>query len=371
MARGSRNTGGDDEGTVAVIEPDGQEKKLSSGWKSLEGVVWSPAGDEIWFTATRSGSSENLYGVSLSGKERAIANVPRRDVAARYSQRSGADDHKSDPAGHSRSGSRSKGRARTGLAGMGGAQGHEPRRQDDFVEEEGDGGGPDYTVFLRDMDGSPPVRIGSGVAQAISPDGKWVITKPATEGVLSLVPTGAGEARQLTHDNVSYENVRYLPDGKHVVATGIAPGHGLRDYLIDVNSGESEPVTPEGMVGPNVSPDGRSVAVQDQDGKWGIWPLDGSGLKLVPGLDAKWGVHGWSPDGASLYVVASHRTDRDRTTVSGGYRERKDGCWKAFGADLPQGNQETSSPRFSTDMSAYAYMHYQTISVGYVVRGLK
>ncbi|MGA7969920.1 MAG: protein kinase [Terriglobales bacterium] len=365
------NTGGDDEGTVAVIEPDGQEKKLSSGWKSLEGVVWSPAGDEIWFTATRSGSSENLYGVSLSGKERAIANVPggmwlqdiRNGVALTITNQT-------------RLGIRGVGpgaKEERELGWLGWAELRDISRDGKTIlfEEEGDGGGPDYTVFLRDMDGSPPVRIGSGVAQAISPDGKWVITKPATEGVLSLVPTGAGEARQLTHDNVSYENVRYLPDGKHVVATGIAPGHGLRDYLIDVNSGESKPVTPEGMVGPNVSPDGRSVAVQDQDGKWGIWPLDGSGLKLVPGLDAKWGVHGWSPDGASLYVVASHRTDRTaqlyRVDIASGKME----FWKAFGADLPAGVTGASSPRFSTDMSAYAYMHYQTISVGYVVRGLK
>ncbi len=41
-----------------------------------------------------------------------------------------------------------------------------------LFEEEGDGGGPNYTVYLRDTDGSPPVRIGEGVAMAISPDDK-------------------------------------------------------------------------------------------------------------------------------------------------------------------------------------------------------
>jgi len=44
-------------------------------------------------------------------------------------------------------------------------------------------------------DGSPPVRIGEGTGEAISPDNKWVITKPAKGGALSVVPTGAGEAR--------------------------------------------------------------------------------------------------------------------------------------------------------------------------------
>jgi serine/threonine protein kinase len=39
------NTGGDDEGSVAVIGPDGREKKLSSGWNSIEGILWSPEGE--------------------------------------------------------------------------------------------------------------------------------------------------------------------------------------------------------------------------------------------------------------------------------------------------------------------------------------
>ena len=49
-------------------------------------------------------------------------------------------------------------------------------------EEEGNGGGPNYTVFLRDTDGSPPTRIGEGLPRAISPDSKWVVTKPAKGG---------------------------------------------------------------------------------------------------------------------------------------------------------------------------------------------
>ena len=80
-----------------------------------------------------------------------------------------------------------------------------------LFEEEGDGGGPNYTVFLRDTDGSPPARIGEGTRRALSPDGKWAITKPAKGGPLNLVPTGAGEARQLTHDAMSYSAVRLLP----------------------------------------------------------------------------------------------------------------------------------------------------------------
>jgi hypothetical protein len=140
-----------------------------------------------------------------------------------------------------------------------------------LFEEEAEGGGPNYTVFLRDTDGSPPVRIGEGVGGAISPDNKWLITRPLKVGALSVVPTGAGETRQLTHDNVTYSAVRYFPDGKRLIARGIEPGHGARDYLIDVGNGSSKPITPEGVVGIVLSPDAREVAVTGPDGKEGVW----------------------------------------------------------------------------------------------------
>src|SRR5207302_410419 len=74
------NPGGDDEGSVAVIRADGkdnkQDKKLSSGWDSLEGILWSQEGNEIWFTSSAGGSAENPHAVTLSGKLRTITNVP-------------------------------------------------------------------------------------------------------------------------------------------------------------------------------------------------------------------------------------------------------------------------------------------------------
>ena len=69
------NPGGDDQGSVAVIGADGTEKerKLPPGWETVEGIHWSPAGDEIWFTASDSGSALNLRAVTSrasSGRSR-------------------------------------------------------------------------------------------------------------------------------------------------------------------------------------------------------------------------------------------------------------------------------------------------------------
>src|SRR5271157_3440419 len=217
------NPDGDDEGSVALIGADGKEKerKLSSGWTSLQGILWSPAGDEIWFTSTNTGSANNPRAVTLSGKLRTITNVPGgmwlQDL------RNG---EVLTVATHTRLDIRGKGpgaKEERDLGWFGWSELRDISRDGRKIifDEEGDGGGANYTVFLRDTDGSPPARIGEGVAAAISPEGKWVITKPAKGETLILVPTGAGESRQLTHDAVSYGPVHFFPDGKRLLASGI------------------------------------------------------------------------------------------------------------------------------------------------------
>ena len=365
------NPGGDDEGAVAIIDMDGHEKKLSTGWSSEEGILWSPTGDEVWFTASNSGGAENLRGVTLAGKLRTITNVPggmwlqdlRNGMTLMITQQSRLSIRAMPPGG----------KEEVDLGWFGWSLPRDISRDGKKVlfEEEADGGGPNYTVFLRDTDGSPPVRMGEGTGEAISPDNKWVITKPAKGGPLSLVPTGAGEARQLTHDDISYSAVHYLPDGKQLLALGIEPGHGVRDYLIDLSNGDAKPITPEGTAGVRLSPDGRNVAVRGPDRNWGIWPLDGSGLRAIPGLDSKYFVTDWSPDGAYLYVLSSQRRDGAaqvyRVNVATGKME----FWKTFGANLPAGVASVGGPRFSSDGSAYAYVYSQILSQAYVVKGLR
>jgi eukaryotic-like serine/threonine-protein kinase len=73
------NPGGDDEGAIAIVDMEGHEKKLVSGFVSIEGVQWSPKGDEVWFAATRNGSATNLQGACH--RQRA-----GRDVAGRHAR---------------------------------------------------------------------------------------------------------------------------------------------------------------------------------------------------------------------------------------------------------------------------------------------
>ncbi len=367
-----QNTNGDDEGSLAVIGADGihKEKILSTGWTTLQGIVWSPAGDEVWFTADN-GNPANPRAVTLAGKVRTIANVPggmwfqdlRNGLALMVTNQRRVGIRGVPPGG--------KSEVELGWFGWSILDDLTRDGRKVLFDEEGEGGGPNYSVFVRDTDGSPPVRIGDGGGLAISPDAKWAITQSAKGGPLRLVPTGAGQARQLTHDDVNYQNVRWLPDARELLAIGVEPGHGQRDYLIEISTGNSKPITPEGIYGVRPSPDGRSAAVRAPDGKWGIWPLDGSGLRPIPGLDSKYRVNGWSQDGASLYVAPNRQGAEASSVYRVNTTTGKMDLWKTVGEGLGAGASSLGSSYLPGDGGAYVYLYDRTLSQIYTVRGLR
>ncbi len=188
---------------------------------------------------------------------------------------------------------------------------------------------------------------------------------------MNLVPTGAGESKPVTHDAVSYGAVQWLPDGKRLLAAGIEAGHGARDYMIDVSSGDSKPITPEGLSGVLLSPDGGSTAVLGADGKWGIWPLTGSGLRPIPGLDSNYYLTGWSPDGGWLYAISRRMGEQTAKVLKVNISSGKMEPWKTFGAEAGAGISLIGGPHFSRDGNAYAYVYGRVLSEAYVVQGLK
>ena len=368
-----QNAVGDDEGSVAVVGSDGKDKEkiLSTGWTEVQGILWSPTSDEIWFTSTHGDSGATPRAVTLSGTARTITNVPggmffedvRNGVVLIVTN-------------HRRIGIR-------GL-GPGGKEERElgwldwsvldditPDGREILFDEAGAGGGVNYTAFVRGSDGSAPVRIGEGSGLGISADGKWVIMQAAKGGPLRVVPTGAGEARQLTHDNVSYQRARWLVGGKELLASGFESGHGARDYLIAVSSDDAKPITPEGVVGVIPAPDGRRTAVLGADGRWGIWPLDGSGLRPIPGLYSNYRVSGWSRDGASVLAVPTQQRGKTGNVYQVNVDTGKMQLVRTFGGDLAAGTVSMGGSYMSGDGGAYAYRYMQVLSQVYVVKGMK
>ena len=78
-------TQADDQGVVSLVDLAGRKRVLSTGWESEEGLAWSPAGTEVWFSATEAGLERRIYAVNLSGRQRlayrALGGVTLQDIA--------------------------------------------------------------------------------------------------------------------------------------------------------------------------------------------------------------------------------------------------------------------------------------------------
>ena len=99
--------------------------------------------------------------------------------------------------------------------------------------------------------------------------------------------------------------------------------------------------------------------------------FDGSGLRLIPGLDSKYHVTGWSLDGGSVYAVSSGASQKTAKVYRVDTVTGKMELWRTFGAEAGAGVLSVSEPRLSSDGNAYAYVYVRVLSQAYVVTGLK
>ena len=61
---------------VWTIDRTGERRSISSGWTGVYSLVWSPSGEEIWFTASKTSEAAALHAVSLSGAQRLLYRAP-------------------------------------------------------------------------------------------------------------------------------------------------------------------------------------------------------------------------------------------------------------------------------------------------------
>src|SRR5262249_275169 len=147
------------------------------GWESLQGLAWSPRGDEVWFTSARISNDRFLNAVSLGRTERLLAREPgtltlqdvSRDGRVLLTRGGQGVGMVGMAAGASKEGDLSwlDWSAPTDLSSDGKTL---------IFTESGEGGGESYSAYLRTTDGAPAVRLGSGIALALSADQKWVLT---------------------------------------------------------------------------------------------------------------------------------------------------------------------------------------------------
>ncbi|MGB9235851.1 MAG: protein kinase [Terriglobales bacterium] len=372
---------GDDRGTIAVVDSAGHKRNLTDEWYTVQGLAWSADGSEVWFTASKSGVDRTLYAVSLNGKERMVLRLPgalmlfdiwkdgrvlmmraswRRELVGMVDgepkQRDLSWLDYSYPAGLS------------------------PDGKTLLFDEEGGGGslaysksgGLSYAVYIRKTDGSPAVLLGEGGALALSPDGKSVISQTNDSAAqLRLLTTGAGEARDLTKDNVNHTWARWFPDGKRILFSGNGPGQGVKLYVYDLASGKSQPVTPEGVDGNAffVSPDSQWIAGIGPDRKGYLYPVGGGEPRLIPGLNPGEQPITWSSDGRSLYIYQPGELPAsvNRLDIQTGQRT----LWKQLLPSDPAGVETIGPILMTPDARTCIFGYHRMLADLYLVEGLK
>ncbi|PYV75535.1 MAG: hypothetical protein DMG96_16900 [Acidobacteria bacterium] len=366
---------GDDGGTISVVDLNGKKSDLTERWASALGAAWSPSGDEIWFTATATGFSRSLRGITLSRRLRELLSAPGtltlHDVT---------------------SGGRaliSRDAMRAGAIGLAPGENKErdlswqdwtvpidvseDGRQILFIEA-GEAGGGEYAVFSRDTTGTSAVRLGQGSATAFSPDGKWtlVLRQNVTPPDFVLLPTGVGEQRPVSTGRVIPAGGQFFPDSKRIVFQGNEPGHASRVYVMSLDSGQPRAITPEGFgmgaYAHAISPDGTRIAVIGNDGI-ALVAADGSDPQPVRGSQPSDTPLRWMKGGNGLFVGQRGETSCPvwRLDLQTGARTP----WKTVSPADVAGVTGVSCPRLAADEQHYAFGYVRDLSDLFLVEHLR
>ncbi len=365
---------GDDLGSVAVVDRAGKSRVLSSGWISAQGLAWIPSGREIWFTASERGNARGLWSVAASGGGGArlllrMAGVMLlqdiyRDGRVLLNHDTGQLRTMCLPPGESTERDLS-------WFDWSFAQALSEDGKTMVISEQGEAGGPRYSVYIRKTDGSPGVRIGEGRAMGLSPDGKWVLsilqhTSPAR---LVLLPTGAGEGRPLSYGSFDYRGANWFPDGKRILVQAAEPGKATRLYVQDLAGGAPRAISAEGFGGSVITLDGKQVACTDPNGVGMLCPAEGGAPRPIPGLAAGEAVISFTADGQSSYVFRPGELPAQvyRLNLATGKRE----LWKELRPADPAGTRGITRVLVTPDGKSYAYHYSRFLSELFLVEGLR
>ncbi|MGA9967521.1 MAG: protein kinase [Terriglobales bacterium] len=362
----------DDSGSVCVTDLSGNRTTLSSDWGWEYGLAWSPQRNEVWFSAVEKGSSNrSLWAVNLSGRQRKVLTVPggltMQDIAPDGRILATID---MERLAMEWSGKEKQVRDLSWFD-WSIAKDISSDGQSVLFEEGAEPAGLNNAVAIRKVDGSPPIRLGDGTADTLSPDGKWAISfLPSGPARLKLLSVGPGQSREIALPELErlQNGSHFLPDGKRIVVNGNEHGHPGRTYVVDVGGGKPVPVTPEGVYATLPSPDGKFLAGETADRKLDLFPLDGGPVRHIPDVEPGYVLAHWSADSKALFVYRTGELPLkiQRLDIATGKTKP---VRELVPADL--GGVVSIAPVITNvDASEFAYTYYQTFSVLYVVSGL-
>jgi Tol biopolymer transport system component/tRNA A-37 threonylcarbamoyl transferase component Bud32 len=361
----------DDRGYVFLMDLAGNAKRLTEEWESADGLAWNSGGKEIWFTAAENGYTRALRAVNTAGRVRTVLKIPAgmtlQDLAPDGRVMVSLDAERVAMAT-----SASKGEAiNLSSHDWDVAKDISSDGQSVLFEDASEAAPPSYSVAIRKIDGTPPTLLGEGSAGGLSPDGKWAISiLVGSPGRVTLYPIGAGQPHTIPItglERIHNGSSHFLADGKRITINGNEPGHGVRCYLVDLDTGKLTAITPEGITGGLVSPDGQSI-VANNGLTAAVYPIAGGAPHPIPGLEPGFIPIQWSEDISAIYGY------RPGQVPTGVYKVNLVTGEKTLVQDLqPQtavGIVYIAPVVVSRDASRFVYSYYQVFSVLYVISGL-
>jgi WD40 repeat protein len=242
-----------------------------------------------------------------------------------------------------------------------------------LLSVQGEMTGQGYQVFLSSIaQRGPPELLGDGMPTALSPNLKSMVVlypwgmQPSSNSQLRLLPIGPGIPQEVTSDSLSHAWADWFPDGKKLVFIGAEPGHANRSWRQDIQGGKPVPITPEGVTGIRISPDGRTLAAVDTAHQIWLYPTDGGPAKRVGSLDTVEEIDRWSDDGHSLFLTKYG-------VPAEVYRlDTRTGERKLLHRPAPTdttGVLNVGPVLVTKDANSYVYAYTRRLSTLYVVRG--
>jgi hypothetical protein len=370
-----------DAGWVVAVDKNRKNLIRTAPFISVEGVAWSPSGEEVWYASTLTeGWADAIHATSLKGKERTVLRLPGmlrlhdvsrdgRILLSRESWRSGL---------QFRGAADSKERD---LSWLDYAQLRDLSADGSQIafDDWGSAAGAVGLAYVRKSDGSPAVKLGAWSAPVFSPDGTRVLVSEATEvghGIyLALLPTGAGETQKLKSTGLQQVGAKgFMPDGKSVYFSA-DDGHGWRMYVQDLADGVPRTITPVIAGRPShfetqlASPDGKYIFAPDVDGKGSLYPVAGGERKIVPGWSPQDFWITWSADEHSAYVYHDEKTSAAvyKLDLATGKRV----LVTTLAPSDPAGVTAVLNVRMTPDGKTYAYSYDLELSDLFIVENVR
>jgi hypothetical protein len=239
-----------------------------------------------------------------------------------------------------------------------------------LFHEGGKAGGALGAIYLRNVDGSPAVKLAEGYASALSPDKKWVLAQvpisPNPE--FRIVPTGAGEPRTLMLTGIAQPApFAFTADSKHVLINGFNSERKPQTFEADLDGGNLRPYTPAGTIVPGVAANGCCEARREGQNVY-IWRL-ATATKEPIYIPANEQVVGASSDLEMLYLA-----ERNGLHVKLWRMPRRGGPRQPIGEIAPRdatGIVSIDTIRVSNDGKTIVYGYTREVSDLYLARPAK